>query len=160
MGTLVYKRNIDSGAALQSLFGERGRGNQFSNDGFDMVYDALCETSEGEYDVDVIEVCGTFGEETYADFMADCLDLSDMTDYIVYSYPDEFKEWAKDHLDGYAEMLDEDGELENMEMVDMNDVISFFKDCAFFDDGVLDEVDSREVHILGTTSEDTVVFAY
>jgi len=51
---MAITRTVDNGDELQQAFHEYGRGDQFSNDGFDWLFDIL---DEMETELDVIGVC-------------------------------------------------------------------------------------------------------
>lgn len=93
---MALTQTIDNGYQLQNLFEEYGRGNSFSNMGFDALFNYLDELSEDigeDIKIDVIGIDGDYSEyESY----------EKIYDEYGYSYNNEvgyddgFIEWLND----------------------------------------------------------------
>ena len=96
---------IDNGNQLEQLFREYGRGNHFSCEGYNAIYNYLEEYSDciGEdFKVDVIAICCDFTEysdweELYNNYSYSYNDKSKTFEELEENNElDDFKEWVQD----------------------------------------------------------------
>ena len=67
-------------SSFRDAFQRADRASHFSYEGLRHLFDYL-EEADSEYELDVIELCCSYGEETFEDFAkAECLTIEGMTE--------------------------------------------------------------------------------
>lgn len=93
-------KRINSHYELIKEFEEMGRGNQFSLEGFEVLFDLITEWEDStgeELEIDVIGLCGQFSELTKKELMQDySLTVEDLEDLgAIYAVGERLKENGK-----------------------------------------------------------------
>ena len=93
-------KRIENYHELQKEFEEMGRGNQFSTEGFEVLFDLITEWEDStgeELELDVIALCGQFSELTKKELMQDySLTIEDLEDLgAIYAVGERLKDNGK-----------------------------------------------------------------
>lgn len=96
---IMLVTTIDNGYQLEQLFNECGRGDHFSYEGYNALYDYLDQLSDDigeDFKIDVIALCCDFTE--YSDW-------EEIFQNYSYSYNNESETWENINQDDFKEWV-------------------------------------------------------